>query len=125
MLAHLCFVLVVNDGLDEATATARGWAAAVEPDDRAVDVSATVWLAVVWLAVVRVPVVAAPAAVRLRATPPARTAAAMAVPASGRKIFTQFSLAYGSHPRPGGGRGTGRGGPPRPVRQAKLEQISA
>ena len=94
MLVHLCFVLVAGDGLDEAAA-ARGWAT-VEPDDRAVDVCA-----VVWLAVVRVPLVAAPAAVRLRARPPARTLAAMAVPTSGRKILTLFSLVRCSRPWPG------------------------
>jgi hypothetical protein len=93
MLAHLCFVLAAGDGLDEAEA-ARACPAAVEPDDRAVDVFALVWVALVW-----VPVVAAPAAVRPRARPPATTPAAMAVPTSGRKILTQFSLACGSHPR--------------------------
>ena len=118
MLAHLCFGLVAGDGLDEAEA-ARGWAAT------AVDVCAALWLALVRLAVALVPVVAAPAAVRLSARPPASALAATAVPTSGRKILTQFSLAYGSHPRPRGGRGADRGGPPRPVRQANLERISA
>src|SRR5258708_20307534 len=86
MLAHLCFALAVGDGLDEAEG-ARACAAAVEPDDRAVDV-----FALVWVALVLVPVVAAPAAVRPRARPPATTPAAMAVPTTGRKILTQFSL---------------------------------
>jgi len=78
MLAHLCFVLAAGDGLDEAEA-AMACPAAVEPDDRAVDVFALVWVALEW-----VPVVAAPAAVRPRARPPATTPAAMAVPTSGR-----------------------------------------
>src|SRR5215472_14704481 len=109
MLVHLCLAPAAGDGLAEAV-PARGWAATVEPDDRAVDVCA--------LAVARVPVVAAPAAVRPRARPPARTPAAMAAPATGRNIFTHFSLACCSQPQPRGGRGAGRGGPPRPVRQA-------
>src|SRR5215472_12939758 len=109
MLVHLCLGLVVGDGLAEA-APVRGRAATVGPDDRAADVRA--------LAVTPVPVVAAPAAVRPRARPPARTPAAMAAPATGRNIFTHFSLACCSQPQPRGGRGAGRGGPPRPVRQA-------
>jgi hypothetical protein len=113
MLAHLCFVLAVGDGLDEAEA-ARARAAAVEPDDCAVDVFTLVW----------VPVVAAPAAVRPRARPPATTPAAMAVPASGRKILTQFSLRVVRIRGLVQARG-GPGGPPRPVGQANLEQISA
>jgi hypothetical protein len=120
MFVHLCFGLAVGEGLDPAEA-AWGWTA-VEPDDRAVDVR--VWLAVVWPVVACVLVVAAPAAVRLRARPPPRTAAPMAVPTSGRKILTQFSLACRSHPRPEGPRAD-RGGPPRSVRQANLDQVSA
>jgi hypothetical protein len=89
MFVHLCFGLAVGEGLDGAEA-AWGWTA-VEPDDRAVDVLALVWLAVVWPVVACVLVVAAPAAVRLRARPPPRTAAPTAVPTSGRKILTQFS----------------------------------
>ena len=95
---HLCFGLAVGEGLDDDEA-AWGWTA-VEPDERAVDVLVLEWLTVVWPVVACVPVVAAPAAVRLRARPLPRTAAPMAVPTSGRKIFTQFSLACSSHPRP-------------------------
>jgi hypothetical protein len=99
MLVHLCFALAAGDGLAEA-APARERAATVEPDDRAADVCA--------LAVACVPVVAAPAAVRPRARPPARTPAAMAAPATVRKILTQFSLACCSRPRPG--KAAGRAG---------------
>jgi hypothetical protein len=102
MFVHLCFGLAVGEGLDDAE-TAWGWTV-VEPDDRAVDVPALVWLAVAWPVVAWVPVVAAPAAVRLRAKPPPRTAAPMAVPTSGRKILMQFSLACCWHPRPEGPR---------------------
>jgi hypothetical protein len=45
MFVHLCFGLAVGDGLDE-NETALGWTA-VEPDDRAVEVLALVWLTVV------------------------------------------------------------------------------
>src|SRR5215469_7154688 len=92
MLVHLCLGLVPGDGLAEAV-PAPGCAATVEPDDRAADVRA--------FAVAGVPVVAAPAAVRPRARPPARIPDAMAAPATGRKILTQFSLAFCSQPRPG------------------------
>ncbi len=84
MLVHLCFAFFVGDGLDEAAAMAAAWAAPVEPDDRVVDACEADVCALVW-----VPLVAAPAAVR----PPARTPAAIAVPTSGRRIRTQFSLA--------------------------------
>jgi hypothetical protein len=95
MLVHLCLCLVPGDGLAEAV-PARGCAATVEPDDRAADVRA-----------LAVPVVAAPAAVRPMARPPAKTPAAMAAPTTGRKILTQFSLAFCSSRGPGG-HGAGR-----------------
>jgi hypothetical protein len=120
MFVHLCFGLAVGDAEAE---TAWGWTA-VEPDDRAVEVLALVWLAVARPVVVWVPVVAAPAAVRPRARPPPRTAAPMAVPTSGRKILTQFSLSCCSHPRPGKAAG-GPGWPARSVRQPDLDRVWA